>query len=218
MEIAELMYKALQKIVPPECYVYMSDNLTPEDVHKFEKYQDGLLLVTPVTSTANTPCYAVIHIDYKERLIQCSNTHGDVLNCDMFHYLCNLRYKDKGFVCVQHRFKCERNHEFFVLFLGDVLSHNNLDSHVFEIYMNGKLVEENSESNIYTREVPSDEAIIETYQPMLSPDYVEYDIPKDFEEVFFEREPPITITKQRTIQNYMRPTPDIFTNRCVQID
>ena len=207
MEVAELMYNALLKIVPSKCYVYVSDNITPADVHKFEKYQKGLLLVTPVTSTANTPCYAVIHIDYDKQLIQCSNTHGDVLNCDMFRYLCKMRYNDKGFVCIQHRFKCEQNHEFFVLFLGDVLSHNNYDSHIRDLYLDGKIVHKYANTNIYTSDVPNDETIIETYRPMLSPDYVEFEIPKDFEEAFFKTHPPIIITKKRTIQNYVRRMP-----------
>ena len=44
--------------------------------------------------------------------------------------------------------------------------------------------------------VPNDEMIIETYEPMLSRDYEEFEILKDFEEAFFNNHPLIIITKK----------------------
>ena len=120
---AELLYQALLNIVNKYYEVIVTDNLSEETINQFKIYRNGLIIVTPVLSKKQKTGYAVCDINNLNSRIQYCNTHGEILNWNSMHALCNLKTTEGTKFDFQHyRMKCKDNHEMFVLYLCDMMS------------------------------------------------------------------------------------------------
>ena len=120
---AELLYQALLNIVNKYYEVIVTDNLSEETINQFKIYRNGLIIVTPILSKKQKPGYAVCDINNLNSRIQYCNTHGEILNWNSMHALCNLKPTEGTKFDFQHyRMKCKDNHEMFVLYLCDMMS------------------------------------------------------------------------------------------------
>ena len=101
-------------------------------LHDLQKFtgnkKGGTLIVCPVLSYATQQnCYLVVAIDRPNRTIICTTTLGDEMDNVFFHNLCNLKDKGHLFACVTLRLKCEKNHELFVIYLGDIFTNRKFN-------------------------------------------------------------------------------------------
>ena len=101
-------------------------------LHDLQKFTDnkkgGTLIVCPILSyVTQQNCYLVVAIDRPNRTIICTTTLGDEMDNVFFHNICNLKDKGHLFACVALRLKCEKNHEAFVIYLGDMFTNGKFN-------------------------------------------------------------------------------------------
>ena len=82
--------------------IIVKEKLEPEDVLQFKDTISGLILVTPVVHNDGNVSYTVICINRISHLIHCASTNGDILNCETFSFLCNIKENGQYFSCIQY--------------------------------------------------------------------------------------------------------------------
>ena len=124
-QITEKLFDVLKKVVNPKYKLYVTTDVTVNDVLQYTNEKNGLFLAYPSMLENDMFCtvsYSAIFIDREKGRINCFNTRGRTMNCTTFLTLSEMKEGGLPVVYSQYRLRCENNDLQFIAYIADLFT------------------------------------------------------------------------------------------------